>query len=147
MRRVLLTALVLLSAMPAAAHQRPHVGRPGPARLAAAAPPPPVIAARADRRVSRVLASDVHRVDDQDFEHDAFRFGRWWYVHHAGFWYRGAALEGPLEPLDARLVPQPVLEVPERHWRHSRPAGVDARRARPGAEGTRHARGRERCCR
>ena len=60
----------------------------------------------------------VYVANDPDFDDDYFQCGMYWYVNHGDYWYRARSWRGPFAVIEARYVPQSVMVVPTRHWRH-----------------------------
>lgn len=79
------------------------------------APPPPRVYFREEPRVLFVPETRVYVV--RDYHGDMFRYGRFWYVAHDGFWYRSRSHRGPFRVIDSRRVPRPIYAVPAHHWK------------------------------
>ncbi len=79
------------------------------------APPPPVMF-RSEPRV--IVVSDVQVVQDERCDDDVFRSDNNWWRLRGGYWYRSASWRGPWVSIDVRRVPERVLVVPARHWKH-----------------------------
>ena len=77
--------------------------------------PPPVVF-HTEPRV--VYVNDVYVVDDDRCPDDVFRHGNVWYRLRGGYWYRSRHWRGPWVGVDVRRVPERVLVVPARHWKH-----------------------------
>jgi hypothetical protein len=82
------------------------------------APPPPVVVVQHAPRMEWMPESRVYVVNDRDYDDDYFQCGAFWYSYHDGWWYRGRSWRGPFAVIDYRDVPQSIVVVPERHWRH-----------------------------
>jgi hypothetical protein len=80
------------------------------------APPPPRIYFRNDPDVVYVPESGAYVVVNSDY--DMFRYGDSWYVNQDGYWYRARSYRGPYVVVDARSVPEPIYQTPDRHWKH-----------------------------
>ena len=78
------------------------------------APPPFVF--RTEPHV--IVVNDVQVVDDDRCDDDMFRSDNVWWRLRGGFWYRASSWRGPWVSVDVRRVPERVLVVPERHWKH-----------------------------
>jgi len=81
------------------------------------APPPPQLVFVSGPRYEAV-EGDVRVVDCPDPGSDLFVYGSTYYLYSAGFWYRSSRYDGPYAVVEVHRVPQPVLLVPEGHWRH-----------------------------
>jgi len=62
--------------------------------------------------------NDVYVVDDDRCGDDIFRADNLWWRMRGGYWYRAASWRGPWMAVDVRRVPERVLVVPARHWKH-----------------------------
>lgn len=76
--------------------------------------PPPVF--RAEPQV--VYVNDVYVVEDDRCPDDVFRADGLWWRMRTGRWYRSTTWRGPWVGVDVRRVPERVLVVPARHWKH-----------------------------
>jgi len=76
--------------------------------------PPPVF--RSQPHV--IVVNDVQVVDDSRCDDDVFRTGNMWWRLRGGYWYRAGSWRGPWVGVDVRRVPERVLVVPARHWKH-----------------------------
>jgi hypothetical protein len=65
-----------------------------------------------------VVVNDVYVVDDDRCDDDVFRADNLWWRLRGGYWYRAASWRGPWMAVDVRRVPERVLVVPTRHWKH-----------------------------
>jgi hypothetical protein len=65
-----------------------------------------------------VRGSRVYVVRDPGADCDVFRYGSSFYMYYSGYWYLSHEERGSFVAIEARSVPQPVLAVPEEHWRH-----------------------------
>jgi hypothetical protein len=131
---VLAVALMLACGTPAAAEEF-HYGYP----LGTAPGPGLVVRARHEPHVVLVPYTRIIRVDDRQFDAlgDMFRFAGYWYACKGGYWYRATGYRGPYFALDVRQIPQEIMIVPAKFWKHQPPAdppGVTRRRGE-----TRHA--------
>jgi len=79
-------------------------------------PAPPPVVFREEPHV--VFVNDVYVVNDDRCNDDMFRSGNVWWRLHSGYWYRSANWRGPWVNVDVRRVPERVLVVPARHWKH-----------------------------
>ena len=77
--------------------------------------PLPVVL-RSDPRV--IVVNDVQVVDDGRCDDDVFHADNLWWRLRGGYWYRAGSWRGPWMGVDVRRVPERVLVVPERHWKH-----------------------------
>jgi hypothetical protein len=77
-------------------------------------PPPPVF--RSEPRV--IVVNDVQVVDDDHCSDDVFRTENTWWRLRGGYWYRSASWRGPWASVDVRRVPDRVLVLPARTWKH-----------------------------
>ena len=82
------------------------------------APPAPRVAYVREPRLLPVPDTRVYVVDDDECDHDYFRYGTYWYVQRGGWWYRARAWRGPFMAIRASAVPPVILNVPARYWRH-----------------------------
>jgi hypothetical protein len=82
------------------------------------APPPPVIVVQHAPRTVWMPEQRVYVASDRDFDDDYFQCGAFWYVYHDNWWYRARTWRGPYAVIDYRDVPQSVVVVPARHWKH-----------------------------
>lgn len=106
------------------------------------APPPPRVYFREEPRVIFVPETRVYVV--RDYHGDMFRYGRYWYVSHDGYWYRAKSHRGKFRVIDARHVPRAIYAVPGHHWKEKRWAR-DRDRDRDGyRDRDRNRRGRDR---
>ena len=106
-------ALAMCLALPALAdtdfHVRLNLGN---------APPPPRVYVRHAPQTVWLPQYQVSVVNDPDFDDDYFQCGMYWYVNHGDYWYRARSWRGPYTVIETRYVPQSVMVVPARHWRH-----------------------------
>ena len=65
-----------------------------------------------------VMVNDVYVVDDPRCGDDVFRADNLYWRLRGGYWYRSASWGGPWVAVDVRRVPERVLVVPARHWKH-----------------------------
>jgi len=65
-----------------------------------------------------VMVNDVYVVDDDRCGDDMFRADNLWWRLRGGYWYRAASWRGPWVAVDVRRVPERVLVVPARRWKH-----------------------------
>ena len=79
------------------------------------APPPPVVFLSEPRVI---LVNDVQVVDDDRCDDDVFRSDNMWWRLRGGYWYRAGSWRGPWVGIDVRRVPERVLVVPARNWKH-----------------------------
>ena len=79
-------------------------------------PPPPPVVFRAEPRT--IVVNDVYVVSDDRCDDDVFRTGNVWWRLRGGYWFRAASWRGPWIAVDVRRVPERVLVVPARHWKH-----------------------------
>lgn len=110
---VIACALAAMAAAPAMARTSVSVDL----RLGNAPPPPVVVVQHAPTTVW-LPETHVSVVKDEDFQNDMFQLGSTWYVYRDGWWYRGRNWRGPYTYVETRYVPQSILVVPARHWRH-----------------------------
>lgn len=82
------------------------------------APPPPVVVVQHAPRTEWLPEQRVYVANDPDFDDDYFQCGMFWYVNHGNYWYRARSWRGPYTVIETRYVPQSVMVVPARHWRH-----------------------------
>ncbi len=105
--------------------------------------PPPVVF-RSQPRV--IVVDDVQVVDDDRCDDDVFRANNTWWRLRGGYWYRSSSWGGPWMSIDVRRVPERVLVVPARHWKHHPRHGgrtVIVVREREGERGRHGRRGRD----
>ena len=128
MKRIVpMAALALVLAVPAHAAVQTYYGfQIGVTN----APPPTRLVVRERPRISRVEATDVYVVNEDDCDADVFRFGMSWYWFNDGYWYRATRLDGPFRAMDVRYVPRPVLSVRPTHWKHHPRGGPPGLRER-----------------
>jgi len=88
------------------------------------APPPPVVVVQHAPQVVWLPETHVAVVQDEDFDNDTFECGVYWYTYRDGWWYRARTWRGPYAYVETRYVPQSVIVVPARHWRHYPYAGM-----------------------
>ena len=79
------------------------------------APPPPVVF-RTQPHI--IVVNDVQVVDDDRCDDDVFCSDNMWWRLRGGYWFRSATFRGPWVSVDVRRVPERVLVVPERNWKH-----------------------------
>ena len=80
-----------------------------------------------------VAGSQVYVVDDRRVGDDEFRYGVFWYVYRARWWYRARHWNGPFVAIEPREVPRAIITVPPGRWKH-RPEsapGMTTRRVPP----------------
>ena len=106
------------------------------------APPPPRMHFRSEPRVIFVPETRVYVV--RDYHGDMFRYGRYWYVSHDGYWYRARSHQGPFRVVDSRRVPRPIFAVPAHHWKDRHWARDRDRDRYRDRDGGRRSRGRDR---
>jgi hypothetical protein len=82
------------------------------------APPPPVVVVREEPHLVLVPNSSVYVCEDSRVDYDSFRYGVYWYTYNSGFWYRARRWGGPYRAIEVRYVPNAIMMVPARHWRH-----------------------------
>ena len=113
MKRFVLFSLALaaLLAAPALAETRIQVN-------IGLAPPPPVVVFREPPPMAFVPEARVYYVDREDLPYDCFRFGVYFYIYNDGWWYRASRYGGPYRVIEERRVPQAIMMVPTRHWKH-----------------------------
>jgi hypothetical protein len=112
---ILAAALVLLGrAQPSHAETQTWFGFQVGIRGGSPAPPP--YSFHDEPRV--VIVNDVHVVNDPRCRDDVFRARNAWWRLYQGAWYRSAAWHGPWVMVDVRRVPESILVVPARHWKH-----------------------------
>ena len=87
-----------------------HVG------ISGGSPAPPPIEFRTEPHY--VIVNDVYVVDDPRCGDDVFRTDNMYWRLRGGYWYRAASWRGPWVGVDVRRVPERVLVVPSRHWKH-----------------------------
>ena len=80
------------------------------------APPPPRIVVADAPPLVAVPGTSVQVVGIA--AHDIFAYGSTFYCYANGFWYRSGSYGGPYAVVDVRSVPQPILVVPAKHWKH-----------------------------
>ena len=71
---------------------------------------------RSEPRV--IVVNDVQVVEDDRCDDDVFRADDMWWRLRGGYWYRAGSWRGPWVGIDVRRVPERVLIVPARHWKH-----------------------------
>ncbi len=89
-------------------------------------PPPPQVVFRSEPRY--VVVEDVRVVEDDRCDDDMFVSDNFYWRLHGGYWYRARTWRGPWVGIDVRRVPERVLVVPARHWKHHPRHGGDGRR-------------------
>lgn len=82
------------------------------------APPPPPIVFRSEPSFFLVAGTGVRVVNAPDPDCDMFQYGGYYYLYNAGYWYRSRSYDGDYVAIEVTRVPRPILQVPERHWRH-----------------------------
>ncbi len=119
-----------------------------PITITMGAPAPPTIVFHEEPRWVVVPRSRVYVVEEEDRPaYDVFRYGGWFYIYNDGWWYRSGHWNGPFIAMRQELVPNAVMVVPERHWRHPpHPHGMPPGQAKkmygPERRGWRGGRGR-----
>jgi hypothetical protein len=96
------------------------------------APPPPRIYFESRPAVVAQLPGGVYVVDVGGYDCDMFRYGGYWYVFQAGYWYRSGSYRGPYRVVDVRSVPSRVIGVPAKHWRHHPHGGPPGQKKKHG---------------
>ena len=79
-------------------------------------PPPPTIVFTGEPRY--VVVDDVRVIQDDRCDDDLFMVDRAYWRMRGGVWYRSASWRGPWVVIDVRRVPERVLILPARYWRH-----------------------------
>jgi len=107
---------------------------------------PPPIVFRSEPHY--IVVDDVRVIDDDRCDDDVFQANDLWWRLRGGYWYRATSWRGPWMSVDVRRVPERVLVVPARHWKHHPRHGegrtVIVVRDRDGDRGERGERGRGR---
>ena len=76
------------------------------------------IAFRTTPRWVEVPGTHVYVVrEDMRPRQDLFRYGKWYYVHDHGNWYRSKRWNGRYVFVRERDLPRQLWGVPNRHWR------------------------------
>ena len=88
-------------------------------------PPPPQVVFRSEPRY--VVVEDVRVIEDERCGDDMFMSDNFYWRLHGGYWYRARTWRGPWVGIDVRRVPERVLVVPARHWKHHPRHGRDGR--------------------
>mgnify|MGYP001224162879 CR=1 FL=1 len=78
--------------------------------------PPPAPMFRSEPRV--IVVNDGQGVDDEQGSDDVFRTVNTWWRLRGGYWYRSSSWRGPWASVDLRRVPDRVLVLPARTWKH-----------------------------
>jgi hypothetical protein len=65
-----------------------------------------------------VVVNEVRVIRDDRCDDDVFMADRAYWRMHDGYWYRSGSWRGPWVVVDVRRVPERVLVVPARYWRH-----------------------------
>ena len=79
-------------------------------------PPPPAIVFTGEPRY--VMVDDVRIIRDDHCDDDLFMVDRAYWRMRGGVWYRSVSWRGPWVVIDVRRVPERVLVLPARYWRH-----------------------------
>lgn len=87
-------------------------------------PPPPAYVFDDEPEVILVPSTRVYYVPETDF--DLYRYGRYWYINRAGWWYRSAGYRGPFGYIGYDRVPASVINIPPKYRRH--PLGPESGR-------------------
>jgi len=83
--------------------------------------PAPVVVFDEEPEVVLVPGSRVYYVDHRGY--DLYRYGRYWYINDAGFWFRASSYRGQFVGIELRHVPRSITVVPARYRQHpSHPA-------------------------
>ena len=80
------------------------------------APPPPRIVLVERPEFVAVPGTLVYAVGNTNY--DVFRYNGRYFLYNDGYWYRSSRTSGPYVVMDVRSVPEPVLRVPSRTWKH-----------------------------
>jgi hypothetical protein len=80
------------------------------------APPPPRVVVSGAPQLSVVAGTSVQVVGNSSY--DVFAYRSSYYCFNGGFWYRSASHDGPFAVVDVRSVPEPILVVPAKNWKH-----------------------------
>jgi len=83
--------------------------------ISGGSPAPPVVF-RSEPHA--VMVNDVYVVDDPRCGDDMFRADNMYWRMRGGYWYRAVSWRGPWVAVDVRRVPERVLVVPARNWKH-----------------------------
>ena len=115
MKRLWISAVALLLAMHAQPlHAETQTWFGFQVGISGGSPPPPVFV----REPQVVYVNEVYVVDDDRCPDDVFRANNSWWRLRGGYWYRANSWRGPWMGVDVRRVPERVLVVPARHWKH-----------------------------
>jgi len=84
---------------------------------------PPLRVAWISRPAYTVEYRGVYVVDGSvyDADCDIFQYSGSWYAYTGGYWYRSNRYDGSYVAIDVNRVPDRIFNVPDRHWKHSRP--------------------------
>ena len=78
--------------------------------------PAPVVVFDEEPEVVLVPRSRVYYVEHRGY--DLYRYGRYWYINDAGFWFRASGYRGPFVGIELRHVPRSITVVPDRYRHH-----------------------------
>ena len=112
----ILAAVVALSSAVTPLHAETQTWFGFQVGLSGGTPPPPPFGFRSEPRV--IIVNDVQVVDDDRCDDDVFRSDGMWWRLRSGYWFRAPSWRGPWISVDVRRVPERVLILPERNWKH-----------------------------
>ncbi len=117
MKRILPWCLLLALVMsaPAGAATSVHVGI-----MLGNAPPPPVVVFRTEPRMIIMPTGGVAYYDGP-CDYDYFRYGSYFYIYNAGYWYRSPHHRGPFIAIRESYVPRAFYGLHDRgyKWHHA----------------------------
>lgn len=82
-----------------------------------AIPPPPQVVFHTEPEVIVVPQTRVEYVPVVT-EYDMYRYGKYWYVNHDGYWYRSRSFKGPYKFVSHRHLPHEVVMLPAEYRHH-----------------------------
>lgn len=65
-----------------------------------------------------VLVPETRVYYVRNYDHDVYRYGRYWYFVDDGRWYRARTYRGPFLYVHRTSVPRAIVQVPPRYRRH-----------------------------
>jgi hypothetical protein len=83
------------------------------------APPPPAIVFRGEPRLAVMPHTNLWYYSGPS-DYDYFRYGSYYYIYNAGYWYRSTRYRGPFVAIREAYVPTIFYGLHDRgyHWRH-----------------------------
>jgi hypothetical protein len=79
-------------------------------------PPPPAVVFEHEPAFVVVPGTQVYYVPG--YRYDVYRYGRYYYMNNAGYWYRAKTVRGPFAAVVYERVPGPIVALPAKYRGH-----------------------------